>query len=340
MVECVRPQPGEVICDPACGTGGFLLAAYDYVRRQFPRLTRAQERHLRLKAIRGFELVDAVTRLGAMNLYLHDIGPANGEGDLPIITLDSLNQPPDQLYDVVLTNPPFGKKSSVMVVNERGNRERKTMTVVREDFFVSTSNKQLSFLQHVMTMLKPGGRAAVVIPDNVLFEGGAGESLRRQLLQEFDVHTLLRLPTGIFYAQGVKANVLFFDRAAKNNAPATKRLWVFDLRNSMRFSLRTRPWERSDLDEFVSCYNADDRRKRRATWSARNQGGRWRPFTYEELTQRHKCNLDIFWLEDVDSEEVDGSTDPGQIASEIMLELEAVMQQVSEIALGLGQRGK
>lgn len=197
VVECVRPQPGETMCDPACGTCGFLLAAYDYILKHNLRLTEAQKRHLKLKAIHGIELVDAVTRLGAMNLLLHGIGPIDNESEPPIITADSLDEDQGDRYDIVLTNPPFGKKSSVTVVTKSGERERKTMSIVRDDFRVSSSNKQINFVQHVMTILKINGRAAVVVPDNVLFEGGAGETLRRQLLQEYDMKQISEVAADI-----------------------------------------------------------------------------------------------------------------------------------------------
>lgn len=222
MVDAIRPAPGESICDPACGTGGFLLAAHDYIVRSKPVLDKDQKRHLKLKALHGVELVDGVARLCAMNLLLHGIGPTGDEAPPPIKVDDSLRADPGTRFDVVLTNPPFGKKSSVLVVNEEGEQEREALTVVRDDFWASTSNKQLNFVQHVKTLLKINGRAAIVVPDNVLFEGGAGETVRRKLLHECDVHTLLRLPTGIFYAQGMKANVLFFDRKPASETPWTK----------------------------------------------------------------------------------------------------------------------
>ena len=251
IVDAVRPSPRETVCDPACGTGGFLLAAHDYIVHNNPTLDKDQKKHLKLKALHGIELVDGVARLCAMNLLLHGVGPSGDEATPPIKVDDSLRADPGGRFDVVLTNPPFGKKSSVLVVNEEGDQEREALTVVRDDFWASTSNKQLNFVQHVKTILKINGRAAVVVPDNVLFEGGAGETVRRKLLHECDVHTLLRLPTGIFYAQGVKANVLFFDRKAASETPWTKQLWIYDLRTNKHFTLKTNPLKRADLDEFV-----------------------------------------------------------------------------------------
>jgi type I restriction enzyme M protein len=340
IVGVIRPQPGETICDPACGTGGFLLAAHDYIVRHFPNLDRDQKRHLKLQALRGVELVDAVTRLCAMNLLLHGIGPIAGDdADPPVRTDDSLAADPGERFQVVMMNPPFGKKSSVMVVNEEGEQERQDLTVVRQDFWTSTTNKQLNFVQHVRTILEMHGRAAVVVPDNVLFEGGAGETIRRNLLQDCDVHTLLRLPTGIFYAQGVKANVLFFDRKPASETHWTKQLWIYDLRTNKHFTLKTNPLQRSDLDEFVACYNPENRHKRKTTWSEQNPGGRWRSFTYDELIQRDKCSLDIFWLRDESLEASENLPDPDIIAAEIIEDLQAALEQFAAISADLSARG-
>ena len=172
---------------------------------------------------------------------------------------DSLAAKDANNYEMVLTNPPFGKKSSITIINEEGEESREALTVFRDDFWATTSNKQLNFVQHVVSLLKMNGRAAVVVPDNVLFEGGAGETIRRKLLDSCDVHTLLRLPTGVFYAQGVKANVLFFDRKPASETPWTKWLWIYDLRTNKHFTLKTNPLKRADLDDFVSCYNPANR---------------------------------------------------------------------------------
>src|SRR5581483_59639 len=207
VVEAMAPGPNGTICDPACGTGGFLLAAHDYIAKRHT-LDREQKKRLKNGTLFGIELVDSVTRLCAMNLLLHGVGDESSK-ELPVATRDALSGKHGE-YDMVLANPPFGKKSSVTIVNEAGEQQKESLTINRDDFWASTSNKQLNFLQHIFTILKQHGRAAVVLPDNVLFEGGAGETIRRELLKQADVHTLLRLPTGIFYAQGVKANVLFF----------------------------------------------------------------------------------------------------------------------------------
>ena len=238
----------------------------------------------------------------------------------------------------MLTNPPFGRKSSVMVVNEEGEEERQALTVVRDDFWASTSNKQLNFVQHVKTLLKIHGRAAVVVPDNVLFEGGAGETVRRKLLHECDVHTLLRLPTGIFYAQGVKANVLFFDRKPASATPWTKTLWIYDLRTNRQFTLKTNPLQRGDLDEFVASYNAANRFQRQPTWSEQNPDGRWRPYNYDELLQRDKVSLGIFWLRDESQDDSANLPDPEVIAAEIAEDLRAALEEFATIQSGLLSR--
>ncbi len=326
IVECVDPRPGEVVCDPACGTGGFLLATHDHISHH-NQLDRDQKKHLRFDALRGVELVDGVSRLCAMNLYLHGVGPDDDEREPPIQTADSLRNPPGHHVDVVVTNPPFGKQSSITVVNEEGETDRQTSTYNRPDFWTTTSNKQLAFVQHVKTLLKIGGRTAVVVPDNVLFEGGAGEIVRRKLLHECDVHTLLRLPTGIFYAQGVKANVLFFDRRAASDQAQTKKLWVYDLRTNQHFTLKTNPLKREHLDEFVKLYNPANRHDRKATWATDNPEGRWRPYDYAELIARDKASLDIFWLKDDSLADSDNLPPPDVIAQEIVDDLEAALEQ-------------
>ncbi|HEX3130412.1 MAG TPA: class I SAM-dependent DNA methyltransferase [Thermoanaerobaculia bacterium] len=332
IVEVTRPTLGETICDPACGTCGFLLAAYEYLRQENVKLSLSQEKHLRLNTFRGVELVAAVARLGAMNLLLHGIGPHANEAPPPIRNADSLAFDDGDRFDLVLTNPPFGKKSSITVVNDRGERERQTLTLVRDDFWASTSNKQLNFVQHVYTILRPGGRAAMVVPDNVLFEGGAGELIRRKLLHDCDVHTLLRLPTGIFYAQGVKANVLFFDKKPSAKKPATSKLWIYDLRSNFHVTLKENPIQRTDLDEFVHCFKAERFSRRTQTWSEQNPSGRWRSFSYSELMTRDKCSLDISWIKDDSIEEFGQLPDPATLAAEIVEDLRASLDQLEEIA--------
>ena len=323
IVEVMRPEPGMTICDPACGTGGFLLAAHDYIADNQP-LDRDQQRHLKFEALHGWEIVDGTARLCVMNMFLHGIG-----GDeSPIRVADSLAADPGDRFDMVLTNPPFGKKSSFMVVNAEGESERENLVVVRDDFWASTSNKQLNFVQHIKTLLKINGRAAVVVPDNVLFEGGAGETVRRKLLDECDVHTLMRLPTGVFYAQGVKANVLFFDRRAGGERAATEKLWIYDFRTNQHFTLKTNPLRREHLDDFVACYNPVNRHDR-------VESERFRAFSYDELMKRDKASLDIFWLRDESLEDSENLPAPEIIAAEIVEDLQAALDQFAQIAADL-----
>jgi type I restriction enzyme M protein len=326
IVEVMRPEPGTTICDPACGTGGFLLAAYEWITKNSGLLDPKQRKHLRFEALKGWEIVDNTARLCVMNLLLHGIGAEDANS--PIVVDDALKADPGDRFDMVLTNPPFGRKSSMMFVNAEGEAEREDLVVVRDDFWASTSNKQLNFLQHVKTLLRPGGRAAIVVPDNVLFEGGAGETIRRKLLHECDVHTLLRLPTGLFYAQGVKANILFFDRKAAAETPWTSELWVYDLRTNRHFTLKQNPLKREDLDDFVACYQPDGREKRK-------ESERFHRFTYEELLQRDKVSLDITWLRDDSLEDIDNLPPPEVIAQEIVEDLEAALSEFAAIAESL-----
>ena len=356
MVDAIAPQPGQTICDPACGTGGFLLAAHDYIAKHY-QLDRAQKKKLKSGTFLGIELVDSVTRLCAMNLLLHGIGSeADGqtlESGLPVVTKDALAAKHGE-YDIVLANPPFGKKSSVTIVNEAGETSKESLIINRDDFWASTSNKQLNFLQHIFTILKQHGRAAVVLPDNVLFEGGAGETIRRALLKQADVHTLVRLPTGIFYAQGVKANVLFFDRKPAQEKPWTTKLWIYDLRTNLHFTLKENTLKRSDLDDFVNCYFGCshvpvERQKQGAASEKhgsqsrgysgnrheRKESERFKSFTYEELTKRDKVNLDIFWLKDEALEDSANLPAPEVIAADIVEDLQAALAQFAEIAADL-----
>src|SRR2546422_620200 len=294
-----------------------------------------REQWMTLEAdVRGVELVDAVARLCVMNLYLHGIG-----GDAsPISVKDSLAGHPGQYFEMVLTNPPFGKKSSVTVVNEQGEQEKESLVVVRDDFWASTSNKQLNFLQHVYTILKMHGRAAIVVPDNVLFEGGAGETIRRKLLHECDVHTLLRLPTGIFYSQGVKANVLFFDRKPASETPWTKVLWVYDLRTNKHFTLKQNTLKRDDLDDFVACYMPGERHNRKATWSEENSEGQWRADGYDGLFAPGKASPGLFLLPDHSPQGSPSPPGPNVLAGEIAEDLRSALEQIESILVDLQER--
>ena len=286
--------------------------------------------------------MDSVTRLCAMNLLLHGIG-GESDTDMPVLTKDGLASKHGE-YDLVLANPPFGKKSSVTIVNDAGEQSKESLVVNRSDFWASTSNKQLNFLQHIFTILKQHGRAAVVLPDNVLFEGGAGETIRRALLKQADVHTLLRLPTGIFYAQGVKANVLFFDRKPAQEKPHTKKLWIYDLRTNQHFTLKENPLKREHLDDFVDCFFGHVlNSKTKSASSAPAQRGptgrldrketeRFKAFDYDDLIKRDKVNLDIFWLKDEALKDSANLPAPGIIAQDIMEDLQAALEQFATIA--------
>ncbi len=327
MMACLRPKPGDKVADPACGTGGFLLAAHEWiVDHHIAEMDADDKRFLRDEAMHGWEIVDGTARLCAMNLLLHGIGTPSGKSLVTVA--DALRGDPGLRVDVIAANPPFGRKSSMTMVNEAGEAEREDLVVVRDDFWASTSNKQLNFLQHIKTMLKIGGRAAVVLPDNVLFEAGAGETIRRRLLAECDVHTILRLPTGIFYAQGVKANVVFFERKPAAAEPWTKATWVYDLRTNMHFTLKTKTLQYADLAEFVDSYSPEDRSKR-------VESERFHRFTYDELMARDKANLDITWLRDESLEDSSNLPAPGVLAAEIVEELEAALAQFAELAASL-----
>ena len=290
MVECLQPEPLKTIVDPACGTGGFFLAAYDYIVNAHE-LDRQEKKFLKNDTFYGNEIVANTRRLCLMNMFLHNIGEIDGEPS--ISPNDALISDDGSRYDYVLANPPFGKKSSMTITNEAGEQERQDLTYNRQDFWASTSNKQLNFLQHIRTLLKTNGKAAVVLPDNVLFEGGAGETVRKQLLESTDLHTILRLPTGIFYAHGVKANVLFFDNKPAAREPWTKEVWLYDYRTNIHHTLKKRPLRLEDLRPFIDCYKAGNRSAR-----VEEPEGRWRKFTRDEIVARDKTNLDIFWLRD------------------------------------------
>ncbi len=335
ICDVMRPTPEDRICDPAAGTGGFLCNAYTYVLDKFERdLDRDQKRAMREELIEGMEISPKVGRMCAMNLYLHGIG-----GDKVVIHPghDSLAAPWRNEYTMVLTNPPFGKKQALLFVNEEGEAEKEDQVVLREDFWTSTSNKQLNFVQHIFTLLKIDGRAAVVVPDNVLFEGGAGEKVRRNLLQKCRVHTLLRLPTGIWYSPGVKANVLFFEKREGRAKPWTDKLWIYDLRTNMHFTLKQSPIQRKDFDEFVECFKPGKIDKRKPTWSEQTPEGRWRCFEYEDLLNRDKLSVDLFWIKDKSLTDTDSLPAPDVLAQEIVDELEAALEQFTKVASKLSK---
>jgi type I restriction enzyme M protein len=327
MVDVIQPTVRDTVVDPACGTGGFLLAAYSYASQDAENLTPDEKIHLRDNFVSGVELVDGTARLAAMNMLLHGMGRADGPS--PIEVRDGLTADPGRRWSVVLANPPFGVKSSVTMIGDDGKKTKDNLEIVRDDFWVTTSNKQLNFVQHIKTIMEIHGRAAVVLPDNVLFEGGAGETLRKRLLKEFDVHTLLRLPTGIFYAGGVKANVLFFDKKPAGDKPWTTKMWVFDFRTNQHFTMKQNPLRRAHLDEFVDAYMPGNRGKRK-------ESERFKSFTYEEILARDKANLDIIWLKDDSLEDAADLPAPEILAREIMEELQVAIGEFTAIVAALG----
>lgn len=333
MVECLRPEPNKTIADPACGTGGFFLAAYDWIVAN-RELDKEARQFLKYETFFGNEIVASTRRLALMNLFLHNIGDI--DSDNFISPNDSLITDSGTRYDYILANPPFGKKSSMTFTNEAGEQEKEDLTYNRQDFWVTTSNKQLNFVQHIRTMLKTTGQAAVVLPDNVLFEGGVGETVRKKLLDTTNLHTILRLPTGIFYANGVKANVLFFDGKPSSKDPWTKEVWVYDYRTNIHHTLKKNPLKLEDLRDFITLYNPDNRNKRKETYNVEsNPEGRWRKFSYDEIIARDKTSLDITWLKDKSLADLDNLPDPDVLALDIVENIESGLESFRAIIAGL-----
>lgn len=333
MVACTRPQPMKTIADPSCGTGGFFLAAYDWIVANH-QLDREEKEFLKNQTFYGNEIVASTRRLCLMNMYLHNIGEIAGD---PLISSnDALIAPDPRNYDYVLANPPFGKKSSMTITTELGEVKKEDLSYNRQDFWETTSNKQLNFLQHIKSMLNINGEAAVVLPDNVLFEGGAGEEVRKQLMKTTELHTILRLPTGIFYAHGVKANVLFFKTKKASKEAHTKEVWFYDYRTNIHHTLKKKPLTYEHLQDFIQCYHAENIYKRQETWSEENPEGRWRKYSYEEILERDKTSLDIFWLRDQSLTDLDNLPDPDELAEEIIENLESGLNSFKEILEVLG----
>ena len=333
MVKCLRPQPLKTIADPCCGSGGFFLASQDFIVNNY-NLDREQNEFLKNKTFYGTELVPMTFKLCLMNLYLHNIGDIYGT--IPVARADSLLTDPGYRVDYVLTNPPFGKKSSITFTNEEGEQDEQDLVYNRQDFWTTSSNKQLNFVQHINTILKADGKAAVVVPDNVLFEGGAGETVRKKLLETCDMHTILRLPTGIFYKPGVKANVIFFDKRPASPDRQTKEVWIYDFRTNVHFTLKQNPMTDRDLDDFIACYNPENRHQRSETWSAENPDGRWRRFSIDEITSRDKTSLDIFWVKDKSLADLDNLPSPDVLADEIIENLQSALDSFQELRAQLG----
>lgn len=328
MVKCLRPEPKKTIADPCCGSGGFFLAAQEFIAENYT-LDREEKEFLKNETFYGNELVATTFKMALMNLYLHNIGDIYG--NVPVTQGDSLLTDPGYRVDYVLTNPPFGKKSSITMTNEEGEEEEEDLVYNRQDFWTTSSNKQLNFVQHINTILKATGKAAVVVPDNVLFEGGAGETVREKLLQTTDLHTILRLPTGIFYKPGVKANVIFFDKRPASPERQTKDIWIYDFRTNIHFTLKQHPMTDADLDDFIACYNPQNRYERKETWSEENPDGRWRKFSADDVFKRDKKSLDIFWIKDKSLADLDNLPSPDVLADDIIENLQSALESFQEL---------
>lgn len=337
MVACVRPEPMKTIADPCCGSGGFFLAAQEFLSDQNNyTLERKQKEFLKNKTFYGNEIVPDTFKTALMNLYLHNIGDIYG--NVPVTLGDALLTDPGYRVDYVMTNPPFGKKSSITFTNEDNEQEEEDLVYNRQDFWTKSSNKQLNFVQHINTILKATGKAAVVVPDNVLFEGGAGEAVRKKLLQTTDLHTILRLPTGIFYKPGVKANVIFFDKRPASAKTQTKEVWIYDFRTNIHFTLKQHPMTYGDLEDFIKCYNPQNRHQREETWSEDNPDGRWRKFDMGEILARDKTSLDIFWIKDKSLADLDNLPSPDELAEDIIENLQDALDSFKNLQNALKNR--
>ncbi|RDY20702.1 type I restriction-modification system subunit M [Criibacterium bergeronii] len=310
MVDVIDPKITETVADPACGTGGFLLAAFDHMKPQSRDLSK--QNFLKNNALFGADNTALVVTLASMNLYLHDIGTEKS----PIVCQDSLLDTSDRMFDVILANPPFGTRPQGSVAVDSARPE-----------FIKTSDNQVNFLQHIMSIVKTGGRVAVVLPDNVLTDGNATAKVREKLLADFNLHTILRLPTGIFYAGGVKTNVLFFEKGEK-----TRDIWVYDYRTGIKHTMATKPMTRADLDDFVSCYCSGHLEDRKETYSEENPNGRWRKFSEEEVYSRDQLKLDFKWI---DLTEKDDRTIT-ELLSEMQKKATAIGDAVSKLQEILG----
>lgn len=331
MVDCIQPRPKETVADPSCGTGGFFLGVLNHLKKY--KLTKPQQEFLKFDTFKGWEIEKATARLCLMNLFLHGVGDLKDTPEIEVT--DSLKRADgavtkSEKVDIVLANPPFGISSSDIPTTDQKQAE-KDGYFLRKDFWVTTSNKQLAFLQHIVTMLKDNGRAAVVLPDNVLFEGGAGETIRKKLLENTNLHTILRLPTGIFYAQGVKSNVLFFQKEPRANTPATREVWIYDYRTNIRHTPKKNPLKYEHLEDFVQCFKAGSISERVETWNRENETGRWRKYSYNEIIERDKTSLDIFWLRDDNLIDLDNLPDLEVLIEDIIENIESALANFKTI---------
>ncbi|MCB9207706.1 MAG: SAM-dependent DNA methyltransferase [Ignavibacteriales bacterium] len=336
IVECIEPKPLETISDPTCGTGGFFLGAIEYLRASYSKQLKKEKerRFLQFDTFHGWDIVPSTARLCLMNLFLHGIGDMESTPEIEIE--DSLLKQPVTKVKNVLANPPFGKSSTYTITNDEKLAKQESF-IFRSDFWTTTSNKQLCFVQHIVSMLEEKGKAAIVLPDNVLFEGGAGETIRKRLLEETNLHTILRLPTGIFYANGVKVNVLFLEKKKKSKVPNTKEIWFYDYRTNVHHTLKKYPLQYEHLVPFIKCFQADNKEKTFETWSEKNPKGRFRKYTYEELISRDKVNFDITWLKDDSFIDLDSLPEPEILAQEIIDSLESALNSFREVVKSLSK---
>ncbi|MDQ6471413.1 class I SAM-dependent DNA methyltransferase [Flavobacterium sp. LHD-80] len=336
IVECVEPKPLETISDPTCGTGGFFLGAIEYLNTNFQKelLLKNKKEFLQFKTFNGWDIVPSTARLCLMNLFLHGIGDLKETPEIEVV--DSLLEYPKQKVKIVLANPPFGKSSTYTITNDEKLAKQEAF-ILRSDFWATTSNKQLCFVQHIISMLDVDGRAAIVLPDNVLFEGGAGEIIRKKILEETNLHTILRLPTGIFYANGVKVNVLFLEKKKITSMPSTKEVWFYDYRTNVHHTLKKHPLQFEHLSSFIGCYKAKDRNSSNDTWSLKNLTGRFKKYTYDELIARDKVNFDITWLKDDSYIDLESLPEPEVIAQEIIDSLESALNSFREVVKSLSK---
>lgn len=337
MVECIKPKPLETIWDPSCGTGGFFLGAIEYLNNNYSKELQKKDvkEFFQFKTFRGWEIVSSTARLCFMNLFLHGVGDLKETPDIKVE--DSLTNPSTEKPKIILANPPFGKSSSYTITNEEKLAKQEDFKL-REDFWTTTSNKQLAFVQHIIAILEDKGRAAIVLPDNVLFEGGAGEIIRTELLKRTNLHTILRLPTGIFYANGVKSNVLFLEKKEYKKKANTKEIWFYDYRTNIHHTLKKQVLKFENLKPFVDCYHAEDRNQTNDTWSEENPKGRFRKYLYDELISRDKTNFDIFWLKDDSYIDLDSLPEPEILAQEIIDSLESALNSFREVAKSLNTK--
>ena len=308
IVDVIDPKITETVADPCCGTGGFLLAAYEHMRKQSKDVEK--QKFLKNNALYGADNTSLVVTLASMNLYLHDIGVNKS----PIAYKDSLIETTDDLYQVVMTNPPFGTRPQGSVEVSANRPE-----------FIKTSDNQVNFLQHIMSIVKTGGRVVVVLPDSVLTDQGSTAKVREKLMKDYNLHTILRLPTGIFYANGVKTNVLFFEKGEP-----TKDIWVYDYRTGIKHTMATKPMTREHLQEFVDCYCSGHLQDRKQTYSEENPNGRWRRFTEEEV--KAADTLDFKWL---NLEEKDERT-IAEVLDDMQAESDGIAEAVSRLKELLG----